>query len=128
MHRKKLIDTAMGRNDADIILKNGNVVDVFCGSVKKADVLIKDGYICGVGEYDGENAIDVVFTYGERSLETAKGAKDAGVKLVKSFGDKNELAEELKAFLKEGDAALFKASRGMKLEDVIYSVYESLDK
>lgn len=59
MHRKKLIDTAMGRNDADIILKNGNVVDVFCGSVKKADVLIKDGYICGVGEYDGENAIDV---------------------------------------------------------------------
>ena len=42
--------------------------------------------------------------------------------------DKNELAEELKAFLKEGDAALFKASRGMKLEDVIYSVYESLDK
>ena len=41
MHRKKLIDTAMGRNDADIILKNGNVVDVFCGSVKKADVLKK---------------------------------------------------------------------------------------
>ena len=82
----------------------------------------------GVGKKAGENAIDVVFTYGERSLETAKGAKDAGVKLVKSFGDKNELAEELKAFLKEGDAALFKASRGMKLEDVIYSVYESLDK
>lgn len=82
----------------------------------------------GVGKKAGENSIDVVFTYGERALQTAEGAKDSGVKLVKSFSDKNELAQELVSFLEEGDAALFKASRGMKLEDVIYSVYESLDK
>ena len=80
----------------------------------------------GVGKKAAENKIDSVFTYGERSLETAKGAKDGGVTDVRSFNDKAELSKELSSFLKEGDAVLFKASRGMKLEDVIYSVYETL--
>ena len=47
MNRKNLIDAAMGRTDADLILKNGSVLDVFTGTLKKADVMIKDGYICG---------------------------------------------------------------------------------
>lgn len=59
MNRKNLIDAAMGRIDADLILKNGSVLDVFTGTLKKADVAIKDGYICGVGEYDGKNTKDV---------------------------------------------------------------------
>ncbi len=81
-----------------------------------------------VGIKAGENKIDAVFTYGERSLETARGARNAGIGEVKSFTDKQEIANELKAYLKADDAVLFKASRGMKLEDVIYSIYESLDK
>lgn len=81
----------------------------------------------GVGKKAAENRIDAVFTYGERSLETANGAKDGGVADVRSFNDKAELSKELSSFLKEGDAVLFKASRGMKLEDIIYSVYETLE-
>ncbi len=81
----------------------------------------------GVGKKAAENNIDAVFTYGERSLETAKGASDGGVTDVRSFDDKNELSKELSSYLREGDAVLFKASRGMKLEDVIYSVYETLE-
>lgn len=81
----------------------------------------------GVGKKAAENNIDAVFTYGERSRETAKGAKDGGVADVRSFDSKDELSASLSAFLREGDAVLFKASRGMKLEDVIYSVYESLN-
>lgn len=81
----------------------------------------------GVGKKAAENKIDALFTYGERSLETAKGARDGGVADVRCFNDKEELSKVLSAFLKEGDAVLFKASRGMKLEDVIYSVYESLN-
>ena len=81
----------------------------------------------GVGKKAAENNIDAVFTYGERSLETAKGASDGGVADVRSFDDKNELSKELSSYLREGDAVLFKASRGMKLEDVIYSVYETLE-
>ena len=82
----------------------------------------------GVGTKAAENKIDAVFTYGERSLETAKGASDGGVADVRSFSDKQQLAAVLADYLKQGDAVLFKASRGMKLEDVIYSVYETLDK
>lgn len=80
----------------------------------------------GVGEKAAENGIDAVFTYGERSLQTAKGAADGNVSFVKSFDDKKKLSEELSAYLREDDAVLFKASRGMKLEDVIFAVYEAL--
>lgn len=82
----------------------------------------------GVGAKAAENKIDAVFTYGERSLETAKGATDGGVADVRSFSDKQQLSQVLAEYLEQGDAVLFKASRGMKLEDVIYSVYEALDK
>lgn len=81
----------------------------------------------GVGVRAAENGIDVLFTYGERSLETARGAAENGVKTVKSFSDKKELSSELSSMLEADDAVLFKASRGMKLEEVIFSVYEKLD-
>ncbi len=79
-----------------------------------------------VGIKAAENKIDVLFTYGEQSLETARAAAGK-VATVKSFSDKQELSKELSAMLEEGDAVLFKASRGMKLEDVIYSVYSALE-
>lgn len=79
-----------------------------------------------VGEKAVENKIDVLFTYGERSVETAKAAQ-GGVNLVKSFSDKQQLSAELISMLEQGDAILFKASRGMKLEDVIFSIYSSLE-
>ena len=82
----------------------------------------------GVGVKAAENGIDAVFTYGERSLQTAKGATDRAISCVKSFDDKKKLTDELVSYLEEGDAVLFKASRGMKLEDVIYAVYEAIDK
>lgn len=82
----------------------------------------------GVGTKAAENKIDAVFTYGGRSLETAKGARDGGIADVRSFDDKQQLSAMLADYLEQGDAVLFKASRGMKLEDVIHSVYEALDK
>ena len=81
-----------------------------------------------VGRKAAENGVDAVFTYGERAVQTAKGASDGEVKLVRSFLDKEELSKELIAFLEQDDAVLFKASRGMKLEEVIFSVYEALEK
>ncbi len=81
-----------------------------------------------VGKKAADNGIDAVLTYGERAVQTAKGALDGNVKLVKSFLDKEELSKELIGLLAQGDAVLFKASRGMKLEEVIFSVYEALEK
>lgn len=73
-----------------------------------------------------KNKIDVLMTYGERSQATAEKALECGVPVVKSFLQKNELADTLADFLQEGDAILFKASRGMALEDVINSLYERI--
>lgn len=57
--KKTLIDAAMGRCSADFVLKNGCIADVFTGRFVPCDVLVKDGMICGVGEYECENTIDV---------------------------------------------------------------------
>ncbi len=81
-----------------------------------------------VGVKAAENKVDILYTYGERSLEVAKGATENGLEDVRSFVDKQKLADCLAKTLRENDAVLFKASRGMKLEDVIYSVYSYLEQ
>lgn len=73
-----------------------------------------------------KNKIDVLMTYGERSQLTAENAIECGVPTVRSFLDKDELADALYEILEEGDAVLFKASRGMALEDVINKLYTKL--
>lgn len=76
------------------------------------------------GEYAREKSVDILFAYGNESRFTAKGAE--GVKEVYHFTDEKELAEKISETVKCGDAVLFKASRGMKLENVISIVYEKL--
>jgi UDP-N-acetylmuramoyl-tripeptide--D-alanyl-D-alanine ligase len=49
--------------------------------------------------------------------ETAAASYPPG--RVKAFEDKQRLIEELSSEAKKGDVILFKASRGMKLEEVI---------
>ena len=60
---KSYIDAAMNRTEPDIILKGGNVVNVFTGYIKKTDVAVKNGVICGVGNYSGKNEVDVSGKY-----------------------------------------------------------------
>lgn len=57
----------------------------------------------------------------------ADSAKKAGLTNVLAFTDKNELAKSLLSEIKLGDTMLFKASRGMKLEEIIEKVYEQWD-
>ena len=61
--KKRLINAACGREKADFVIKRGRVADLFTGRVIVADVLVKDGYIAGVGEYDCENSIDAYGKY-----------------------------------------------------------------
>lgn len=67
------------------------------------------------------------FTYGAKAKHIAEGAKGF-VDEIKSFDDKTELTKALLETLKDGDAVLFKASRGMKLEDVINSLYREWEE
>jgi len=54
---------ALGKMPADLILKNGKIVDVFTESVFEGDVAIVDGFIAAVGSYD--NAKEVIDVKGQ---------------------------------------------------------------
>lgn len=76
-----------------------------------------------VGEYAAQCEIDMLFTYGTESRFMADSAQKAGLKAVFSFTDKSELTKALENELKLGDTVLFKASRGMKLEEIFQELY-----
>lgn len=76
-----------------------------------------------IGKYTENKNIDVLYTFGTQAKYIAEGAKGF-VPEIKSFTNKDELTKELLSVLSCGDAVLFKASRGMKLEEVIMSLYK----
>lgn len=78
------------------------------------------------GMLAAKKGIDAVFTLGERSAATAEKAKELGVEVAENFSSHEELVNRLSTFIEAGDAVLFKASRAMKLEDVIKPLYEKL--
>lgn len=80
-----------------------------------------------VGEYAAEKQLDILFTYGKEAEFSADSAKKAGLSNVYTFSDKSLLAEKLLETLREGDVVSFKASRGMRLEEVIKKIYEGMD-
>ena len=57
--RNKLIAVAGGREQPDLILKGGTIVNVFSGEMIEADVAIADGFIAGIGDYEGPEILDV---------------------------------------------------------------------
>ena len=81
-----------------------------------------------VGKMAADAKIDYLLTVGDMSNFIARGAMENGMKNVFHFDTKEELANKLLQILEVGDTAIFKASRGMKLEDVIHSVYDRWGK
>lgn len=56
---KEKIRIASGDGVADLLIKNGRVVDVFSGQIEKKDVAIFGGVIVGFGDYQARKTIDV---------------------------------------------------------------------
>lgn len=56
---ENLILTASGERKAELVLKGARVVNVFSEELLEADVAVTDGYICGLGSYEGEREVDV---------------------------------------------------------------------
>ena len=56
---KERIRTASGEGAADLLIKNGRVVDVFSGQIEKKDVAIFGGVIVGFGDYRAKKTMDV---------------------------------------------------------------------
>ena len=77
-----------------------------------------------VGKMAGENNIDCVLAFGNDAKYYVSAAKENGVKDAVLFEDKTKLSDYLASLAQDGDAVLFKGSRGMKLEDVMNTVYK----
>ena len=63
MKTKNLLDTALGKQKSDLVLKNANLVNVYSGEIYETDIAIAHGLIVGLGKYDGKKEIDVQNKY-----------------------------------------------------------------
>jgi adenine deaminase len=57
------ISVAAKREPADLVIKNGRIIDVFNGEVTTGDIAIVDGYFAGIGHYTGKTVIDAQNRY-----------------------------------------------------------------
>ncbi|KFZ42998.1 UDP-N-acetylmuramoyl-tripeptide--D-alanyl-D-alanine ligase [Anoxybacillus flavithermus] len=73
-----------------------------------------------IGAMIDPQKIDYVLTYGERAKAIAERASKRFSKgHVRSYDDKTKLAADVQTMMEAGDVILLKASRGMKLEEII---------
>lgn len=78
-----------------------------------------------VGQYAAEFKPDMLYCYGDDASYICAEASKYG--LAGAFfhkEDKDLMAEKIKESLESGDVILFKASRGMKLEELIDKIFE----
>jgi len=109
-------------NVLDIIKANGRKIAVLGDMLENGES--SESFHKIVGASVNEHNVDILFTYGNFSKDI-KTASD--VKQSRHFDSKDELINEVRNIVKNGDVVLFKASRGMKLEEVIFSLYDYLD-
>ncbi len=81
-----------------------------------------------VGDMVAENKIDWLLAYGSDAEYYVANAKKGGVENALLFSDKDALSAKLLSLADDGDVVLFKGSRGMKLEDIINTVYKRWEK
>lgn len=64
MERARAVKAALGEVQADLVLRNARVVNVFTGEIVPADVAVDGGYVVGVGRYDkGRETVDLEGRY-----------------------------------------------------------------
>ncbi|MFQ5806981.1 MAG: adenine deaminase [Phycisphaerae bacterium] len=63
MDLKTRIDIAAGREPADLVFKNGRIVNVFSCEIHEGDVAVAGDRIVGVGQYEGKETVDLAGRY-----------------------------------------------------------------
>lgn len=81
-----------------------------------------------VGKNVARANIDLLVCYGEESKNIKCGAVMVGMKNVVHFSDKELLKKYILDNIEKGDAIIYKASRGMKLEEIVISSEQFGDK
>lgn len=83
-----------------------------------------------IGAYAAAHGIDILYTYSANGLYHSgaqmmdRGAAVNGLTDRRSFDNPDALADDLYHTLNAGDAVLFKASRGVKMEDALNALYK----
>lgn len=86
---KKLVDVAAGRELADLVIKNGKIVDVYSARIIEGDIAISDNLIAGIGNYQGKKEIDVNGKY------IAPGFIDGHIHIESSYVSPEEIGKLL---------------------------------
>ena len=86
-----LIAVAAGRKPADVILRNGRVVNVFSHEIQEADVALVGDRIAGIGSYEGRKVVDLKGRY------VCPGLIDAHVHIESSLLSVPEFARVVSA-------------------------------
>jgi adenine deaminase len=99
---------ARGDEPADVVVRGGRVLSVFTREWLEADVAIADGWIAGLGRYEGREAVDAAGKYvvpgfvdAHMHLESSKLLPDEFARLVLPLGttavvaDPHEIANVL---------------------------------
>jgi adenine deaminase len=125
-HLSRRLAVARGDEPADLVIRGGEVLSVFTREWLAADVAIADGFIAGVGTYEGLETIDATGRYvvpgfidAHMHLESSKLLVDEFARLVLPFGttavvaDPHEIANVLGT---DGVHWLLDATAGLPLD------------
>lgn len=97
---EKIIMVARGYEKADLVLKNAKIVNVFTGELVEKDLAIVDGYIAGLGQYEGIEELDLKgkiispgFIDGHVHIESSMAIPSEFAKLVLPRGVTSVIAD-----------------------------------
>src|SRR6478609_9532096 len=84
---------ARGDEPADLVVRGGRVFSVFTREWLETDVAVVDGYVAGLGEYEGDELLDATGRYivpgfvdAHMHLESTKLLVDEFARLVLPLG------------------------------------------
>lgn len=96
----KIIQTSEGKIAADLVIRNCKVLDPISGSIIVGDIAVTDGYILGVGAYDGKEIVDANGAYATSGLidshvhiESSLCTPEAFAEIVVPFGTTSVVAD-----------------------------------
>jgi adenine deaminase len=123
---RRRLAVARGDEPADLVVRGGRVFSAFTREWLETDVAIADGYVAGLGEYEGDETVDVDGRYivpgfidAHMHLESVKLMVDEFARLVLPLGttavvaDPHEIANVLGV---DGVHWLLDATAGLQLD------------
>jgi adenine deaminase len=126
MDLPRRLAVARGDEPADVVVRGGRVLSVFTREWLDVDIAVADGWVAGLGEYDGKEVVDAAGRYvvpgfidAHMHLESTKLLPDEFARLVLPLGttavvlDPHELANVLGT---DGVHWLLDACEGLPLD------------